>query len=128
MMVMNNIDSYYTYDYQVNREDLDELARVVYLEAGSQGKECMQAVASVIVNRVESDIFPDTIHEVIHQKGQYSTAHVICNDVSQEAYSVAYSVLRFGSTIPEYVLYQRCKRPVKGTQLWKCINGEYFSM
>lgn len=128
MMVMNNIDSYYTYDYQADRGDLDELARVVYLEAGSQGKECMQAVASVIINRVDSDIFPCTIHEVIHQKGQYSTADVDCNYVSQEAYSVAYSVLRHGSMIPEGVLYQRCKRPVKGTKLWKCINGEYFSM
>ena len=51
----------------------DELAILVQAEAGNQDQIGKQLVVDVVLNRVESDDFPDTIHEVIVQKHQFST-------------------------------------------------------
>lgn len=50
------------------QEELDLLARLVTAEAESEPYAAQVAVAAVVVNRVKSDIFPDTISSVIYQK------------------------------------------------------------
>lgn len=51
------------------------LAAVVQMEAGGQGYEGMLAVASVVMNRVNSGRYPNSITDVIYQKGQFPGAH-----------------------------------------------------
>ena len=46
------------------------LALAIYFEARSEGPEGMRAVASVVLNRVESDEFPSTPCEVVHEGGE----------------------------------------------------------
>jgi len=58
----------------VTGEERELLARVVYLEARGECDEGKQAVAEVVLNRVNSDVFPDTVAAVVHQPGQFSTA------------------------------------------------------
>ena len=53
-------------------EDLYWLARIVSAEAKGEPTEGQIAVANVVLNRVVSEQFPDTITEVIFQKGQFS--------------------------------------------------------
>lgn len=53
-------------------EELMLLAQIVYAEAGNQPFEGKVAVAAVVLNRVESSIYPDSINEVIFQKSQFS--------------------------------------------------------
>lgn len=59
-------------------DSLELLAQVVYCEArgeernGDNAVEGMRRVASVILNRVKSDKFPDTIEEVVSQSGQFA--------------------------------------------------------
>ena len=48
------------------------LALAMYWEARNEGSEGMRAVGSVVLNRVESDDFPDTPCEVVHQGGERS--------------------------------------------------------
>jgi len=48
------------------------LACIVYCEAGNQIYEGQLAVANVVLNRVNSPKFPNTIREVIYQSGQFS--------------------------------------------------------
>lgn len=48
--------------------DLDLLARLVRSEAENQPYEAQVAVAAVVINRVKSDSFPDTISSVIYEK------------------------------------------------------------
>lgn len=55
-----------------------ELAGIVHLEAGNQCAEGQQAVVEVVLNRVISPEFPDTVHGVLHQgedtpRPQFST-------------------------------------------------------
>lgn len=55
-----------------NSSELNELAAIVYAEAGNQGYDGMLAVASVIMNRVfYKGSFPNTIHGVIMQPHQF---------------------------------------------------------
>lgn len=48
--------------------ELDLLARLVTSEAESEPYAAQVGVAAVVVNRVKSDLFPDTISSVIYQK------------------------------------------------------------
>lgn len=60
------------YEIQEVNSEIDILANVVYAEAGNQGYEGQRLVCSVILNRVESEKFPNTITEVVMQPGQFS--------------------------------------------------------
>ena len=55
----------------LNKEERELLCRIVYCEAGNQSIEVQEMVALTILNRLESDKFPDTLHDVIYQKNQY---------------------------------------------------------
>ena len=54
-------------------EDLYWLSRVIHAESGNQAMEGQIAVGNVVMNRVRSKLFPDTIHGVLAQKNQFST-------------------------------------------------------
>ncbi|WP_449540329.1 cell wall hydrolase [Ferdinandcohnia sp. Marseille-Q9671] len=57
--------------YNFSAEELDLLARIVRAEAQTEPFEGKVAVAAVVLNRVESPKFPDSIREVIYQRGQF---------------------------------------------------------
>lgn len=57
-----------------SQEDLMLLACLVHAEAGSQSYEGKLAVANVVLNRVKSSKYPDSIEAVIYQPGQFSVA------------------------------------------------------
>jgi spore germination cell wall hydrolase CwlJ-like protein len=48
------------------------LANLIYCEAGGESYSGQVAVGSVVMNRVLSSVFPDTITGVIYQSGQFS--------------------------------------------------------
>lgn len=50
-------------------DELRCLARNIYFEARSEAVEGMRAVGHVVMNRVASERFPDTVCEVVHQGG-----------------------------------------------------------
>jgi peptidoglycan hydrolase CwlO-like protein len=50
------------------------LAALIYCEAGGEGYEAQVAVGSVVINRVSSSYFPNSITEVIYQSKQFSPA------------------------------------------------------
>ncbi|PLS01889.1 cell wall hydrolase [Neobacillus cucumis] len=54
-----------------SENELDLLARLVRAEAESEPYHGKVAVACVVLNRVASPSFPDSIKEVIYQKGQF---------------------------------------------------------
>ena len=89
-------------------DDLYNLAHVTYAEAGNCGWYMMISVASVVVNRVKSPLFPNTIQEVIFAPGQYAPTWngTFWLEPSQEAIEVAEYVLENGSQIDESVVWQ----------------------
>lgn len=71
---------------QINEEvllgEMELLAQLVEAEAGNQEFEGKCLVVDVVLNRVESPDFPNTISEVIFQEGQFS---VITNGAFDKA-------------------------------------------
>lgn len=59
MAMLESGDSYY------NEEDLYWLSRIITAESGDQPLDGQIAVGNVVLNRVESTSFPNTIHDVI---------------------------------------------------------------
>ncbi|MCL7745600.1 cell wall hydrolase [Halalkalibacter alkaliphilus] len=55
----------------LSEKELDLLARIVRAEAQTEPFEGKVAVADVVLNRLESPQFPDTIKEVIYEPGQF---------------------------------------------------------
>lgn len=91
-------------------EDLDLLSRLVYAEAGCDWIPdwVQQAVASVVINRVNSPVYPNTIREVIYQPGQYGPAWSgsIERTASERTIANCRYVLENGSTLPANVTGQ----------------------
>lgn len=56
----------------VSATELDEMAAILECEAGSSDYDALLAVGAVIMNRVNSSSYPNSIHAVIHQSGQFS--------------------------------------------------------
>ncbi len=55
-------------------DDLIVLAGIIYCEAGSESYEGKVAVGSVVMNRIASSRYPNTIREVVYQSGQFTPA------------------------------------------------------
>lgn len=64
--------------YDLSQEDYEALLRIVQAEAGSEDEKGKMLVAGVVLNRVESSRFPDTVKEVVlqHVDGVYQFSPV----------------------------------------------------
>ncbi|CAI6082036.1 hypothetical protein PAECIP112173_03414 [Paenibacillus sp. JJ-100] len=61
-----------TWSYSVSDKELLLLQKIVMAEAEGEPYKGKVAVANVVLNRLRSANFPDTIYKVIHQKSQFS--------------------------------------------------------
>ena len=50
------------------------LSRIIYAESGNQSLDGKIAVGNVVLNRVASPRFPNTVYEVIFQRNQFTPA------------------------------------------------------
>jgi len=135
---------------QIPKEDMDEvevieeptyteddlfcMAVVIYREAGSNwcSDEMQQLVGCVVLNRVTSDKFPNTIRKVLKQYKQFNCLwkygiHFPKNtdkDAKDRAYKNAKLVLEGKVSCPENVVYQaECRQ---GSGLYKKVQNMYF--
>lgn len=108
-------------------EETELLARLITAEAGSDWctDELMYGVGSVVLNRVESELFPNTIEEVIYQKGQYQCASSgsINKKPCDRAKQVAINLMENGSIFPDDVVFQA---EFKQGEVYKKIQNTYF--
>ena len=66
-----DLDHYYIpwADVTISLEEFKLLCRTVYCESGNQSLEAQRLCAVVIINRIVSDRFPNTLKEVVYQGG-----------------------------------------------------------
>lgn len=107
---------------------VEELANGIYHENWNTDKDHVAAyyTGAVVMNRVKSPNFPDNVHDVLYQKGQYSTTHkFFTKEIPEECYQMARDIIENGTPdVPENVIYQSMR--AQGSGVWKVINGEYF--
>ncbi len=104
------------------------LATLVYLEAGNQSYYGKQCVASVVVNRMESSRFPNTLKGVIYQSGQFTPAMNGSLDslvhskktIQAQCVKAARTVLTSGSVLKGYYFFNTYYGSKK-------IGDHYFS-
>lgn len=58
----------------VNVDDLTLMAAIIYCEAGAESYDTQLAVGAVIMNRIRSVGYPNTLYDVIYQRGQFGPA------------------------------------------------------
>lgn len=64
-------------------KDVDLLERVVWAEAGTEDVNGRNAVRGVILNRIASDRFPNTLQEVLTESGQFEPVGNVSGDISK---------------------------------------------
>ena len=109
---------------EITAEERELLARVVYAEANTETLEGQIAVAQVVLNRVRSESFPDTVSEVIYQERQFSTAPILSrvtpNETNYEAVDAAFET----EVVPYEVLY--FSRGAENDRVWGRIGAHVF--
>ena len=93
-----------------NPEDIYWLSRIVYAESGGESFECQLAVAEVVLNRVESDWYPDDVYGVVFDREngvQFTPIEngSIYNEPSEESIAAAKLALAGSETMPDDVLF-----------------------
>ena len=100
-------------------EDLELLACIIQCEAEGEPYEGKLAVGSVVLNRVASSSFPNTIMGVIYQSGQFSPvasgrmAARLAAGANSECYQAAREVLGGNITVP-YLYFRRDNGTIDG--------------
>ena len=109
---------------EITAEERELLARVVYAEANTETLEGQIAVAQVVLNRVRSESFPDTVSEVIYQERQFSTAPILGSVVPNEANYEAVDAAFETEVVPYEVLY--FSRGAENDRVWGQIGAHVF--
>lgn len=111
-----------------NEEDLYVLSHVINGEAGSNWCSDLNqlCVGNVVLNRVKSSKYPNTITKVVFQSGQYACTWDgnYYKTPTERAIRNAKRLLNGERFCPDNVVYQAGFK--QGTGLWKQIQGHYF--
>ena len=106
--------------YPYTEDDLEYLALVIYQEAGGDmySDETRLMVGTVVMNRVADERYPDTIFDVILQRGQYGRLFwtgpmwparrwdPLEADAVERAYTIAERILSGERALPKDVVFQ----------------------
>lgn len=116
------IDASMSGQQKINFDELYLLSRIICHEAGSDwlSQEFRMCVGEVVMNRVASPEFPDSIYGVVHQKGQYSGVDTLSFEYmkpGKDCVSCALRLLQGERLMAPSVVYH---------SNW--IQGEIFSM
>jgi spore germination cell wall hydrolase CwlJ-like protein len=97
-------------------EDLLLLARLIEAEGGIESYQCKLYIGSVVLNRMVSDEFPDSLHDVIFQVNKNGTHQFSVTIVrkdgtkaidctpSEESLEAAAELLTYGTQLPADVM------------------------
>lgn len=109
--------------------DLEWLAKIVHAEAGGEPNKGKIAVGNVVMNRIESKDFPDTVYDVVFDR-KYGVQFTpvangaIYNSPSKDSYHSAKKAL-FGENVVGKSLYF-CNVSIS-TNFWIVNNRPFFT-
>ncbi len=108
----------------LSNEEYELMARVVMSEGSILSLEGKQAIAEVIINRVLSDNYPNTVADVIYQKNQFSLADN--GTPNSECYTAIDNALECRS-FPTSMMYFRDSKPHSFGYYYCKIGNMYFN-
>lgn len=105
--------SYAGYELAGQSSDLDVLAAIIYCESGGEPYEGKIAVGSVIMNRINSVSFPDTLRSVLFQQTQFTPVVsgrflivLESKKATAESYQAAQEVLNGVNNVPDCLFFR----------------------
>lgn len=112
-------------DLQLTHEELRLLASVIWVEARGESEEGQQAVAEVILNRLASDAFADTLNGVIYAEGQFRSAGFLDEaEPHQAQYEAIDRAIHGPYILPTDVVHFATFRT--NNNVWGQIGGHIF--
>lgn len=116
---------------RVSNKDVLNLARIIQAEnGGHEDDEALLLTGVVVLKRVKSEEYPNTIMGVISQKGQYSTYAdgKFWNDPSKRSMRIAKKLLTtdIADKYPDNLVYQAEFK--QGKSVYKKLGYEYFCL
>ena len=115
----------------VSNKDVLNLARIIQAEnGGHEDDEALLLTGVVVMKRVKSNHYPDTIMGVISQKGQYSTYAdgKFWNEPSKRSMRIANKILKtnIAERYPDNLVFQA--EFEQGRAIYKKLGYEYFCL
>lgn len=92
--------------------EIYEWAKIVYCEAGGESQKCREYVAQVVLNRINSSRFPNTVHGVIFQGKQFSPTFDGSwerKEPNQACYDAVYTVINASEPLTDALFFESCK-------------------
>lgn len=108
--------------YYFNDSEIDLLYRLVEAEAGGESIQGRIAVANVVLNRIKSDNYPDTIHDVIYQRNQFEVVNIGTIDTkipSEETIDAVNRALAGEKVVPDSVVMFWATYLDKSHAIWR---------
>lgn len=113
------------YDFGLAEDEKWFIAKVVWVEARGESREGQQAVAEVILNRLASEKFPNTLSGVVYAAGQFKSAKFLDKaKPNQMQYEAVENALLGPYVLPEDVFY--FATTPKTSRVWGEIGGHVF--
>lgn len=113
---------------KIDKEQLELLAHLIHAEAEGESYKNKLYVGSVVLNRMKSKYYPDTMREVIYQDKplQYACTKDgrIELEPNKDSYKAAKELLKDGSKLPDNVIFQAEFR--QGDGLYCKVDNTYF--
>lgn len=106
---------------EISYEEAQELLKIAWCEAGNQGVDGQLYVMSVIWNRVNDPDFPDNIHDVIYESGQFATAGMKTATPTAETH-YALALLESGNCTPQIIAFERTDSSVLDVYFSEAFN------
>ena len=112
--------------YELPEEDIYTLACLAWLQARDQSEEVQQAVLEVILNRLVSDEYPNTVDKVLWWSETFGNVRRLQSAEPELAQYRAVNAAMYGPYIlPRDVLYYA---PWKiGGDVWGQVDGYWFA-
>lgn len=110
---------------QLSDEDMALFAKLVWAEARGESEEGQQAVAEVIMNRLNSENFGNTVRDIVYDGGQFLTVDILDEAEPYQAQYEAIERAIYGPYIlPETVVF--FSRYAVNSHVWGEIGGHVF--
>lgn len=89
--------------------ELEQLVRVIYLEAGAESDICIRCCTDVAFNQLQSGLFGDTLYEVLYYPRNYDETVWRIWDIepSERVREIVMDVYENGISIPQRIMYYR---------------------
>ena len=109
--------------------DVQVLGALIQLESGNQPYEGQLAVGAVVMNRVRSSRYPNTIADVIYAPGQFPYAstkiqEVMARGVKQSCLQAAQEAINGASNVGSFTHFKSARSSVGGAHI--VIGGHVF--